>query len=998
MPYRLEIALRPELFDAEGDGIRRKANNYFGIKIDRVRSIQVVTIDANLSKDQLPTIQTDIFTNPVTQFSSYDPLDIEFDWTIWVGFRPGVRDNPGSTAIEAVEDILNIKFDPDESIYTSKRYCLKGKGLSFENINTIAGELLANDIIQQWKIFPAQKWDPATGTGIILPKVILDHTPRVTSIPVPSDSYLQRISDDRGLALNPADIPFIRSYFLGKTVQTARTLKGLSDPTDIELEYISQARSDHCNHNTFRGLFRYRDLETGDTDTVDNLFKTCIEVPTLALQKKKSWVISVLWDNAGVGRFDNDHYYVITGETHNSPSNMEAYGGAITGIVGVYRDPLGTGKGAKLVMGGFGFCVGHRDYNGPLRPHLHPRRLLDGVIEGVRDGGNKSGIPTTFGQVLFHHGYLGKCLVFVTAVGIMPAQVKGNPSEKKKTSPGDLVIMCGGRVGKDGIHGVTASSETFSEHTPAGHVQIGDPYTQKKMHDFLLDARDEGLIQFVTDNGGGGLSSSVGESARFSNGCEIQLEKVPLKYEGLDQWEIWVSESQERMTVAVKPEHLERFMALSKMHAVESTVIGKYTNSGKLHITYNDVTCAYIDMDLMTSGFPQWEFDAQWMPPKRRGLFEPVLKAPDNYQALLLDMLSRPNICSKEWIIRQYDHEVQGTSVIKPMVGAERDVNSDAAVIRPVLDTRHGLAFAQALLPSYSAIDTYHMTSCTIDEAVRRLIAVGADFDQIGGVDNFCWPSIQFHPQDNPDGKLKAAKLVRSCRALRDICLAYEIPLLSGKDSMYVDGHLQGNYGETHKVSALETLQFSATSIVKDIEKCITMDSKMAGDLVYILGMTRNELGGSEYYEHFGYVGLNVPKVLPKAFVALYRALGHVIDKEIVASAHGIYRGGLGIHLALVAMGGNLGMAIDLGVVPADQIDRNDVVLFSESPGRFIVTIDPDKKEVFEENLKGLDFACIGTVTQGNHFVIKGNDGQILVDFSVDDLKAFWKKPFGELI
>ena len=998
MPYRLEIALRPELFDAEGDGIRRKANHYFGIEIARVRSIQVVTIDANLSKDQLKTIQTDIFTNPVTQFSSYDPLDIEFDWTIWVGFRPGVRDNPGSTAVEAVEDILNVKFDPDQAIYTSKRYCLKGKGLSFDNINTIAGELLANDIIQQWKIFPAHKWDPATGTGIILPKVILDHTPNVTSIPVPSDSYLQQISDLRGLALNPADIPFIRSYFLDKTVQSERALKGLSDPTDIELEYISQARSDHCNHNTFRGLFRYRDLETDDTDTVDNLFKTCIEVPTLTLQKKKPWVISVLWDNAGVGRFDDDHYYVITGETHNSPSNMEAYGGAITGIVGVYRDPLGTGKGAKLVMGGFGFCVGPRDYNGPLRPHLHPRRLLDGIIEGVRDGGNKSGIPTTFGQVLFHHGYLGKCLVFVTAVGIMPTKVKGNPSEKKRTSPGDLVIMCGGRVGKDGIHGVTASSETFSEHTPAGHVQIGDPYTQKKMHDFLLDARDEGLVQFVTDNGGGGLSSSVGESARFSNGCEIQLEKVPLKYEGLDQWEIWVSESQERMTVAVTPEHLERFMALSKMHAVESTVIGKYTNSGKLHITYNDVTCAYIDMDLMTSGFPQWEFDAEWKPPERRGLFEPVLKAPDNYQALLLDMLSRPNICSKEWIIRQYDHEVQGTSVIKPMVGAERDVNSDAAVIRPVLDTRCGLAFAQALLPSYSAIDTYHMTSCTIDEAVRRLVAVGADFDQIGGVDNFCWPSIQFHPQNNPDGKLKAANLVRSCRALRDICLAYEIPLLSGKDSMYVDGHLQGNYGETHKVSALETLQFSATSIVEDIEKCITMDSKMAEDLVYIMGLTRNELGGSEYYEHFGYVGMNVPKVDPEAFVALYRALGQAIDKELMASAHGIYRGGLGIHLALVAMGGNLGMEIDLGLVPADQIERNDVVLFSESAGRFIVTIDPDKKEEFEEHFKGIDFACVGTVTQQNHFVIKGIDGQILMNVSVQDLKAFWKKPFGESI
>jgi phosphoribosylformylglycinamidine synthase len=275
----------------------------------------------------------------------------------------------------------------------------------------------------------------------------------------------------------------------------------------------------------------------------------------------------------------------------------------------------------------------------------------------------------------------------------------------------------------------------------------------------------------------------VGESARFSNGCEIQLEKVPLKYQGLDQWEIWVSESQERMTVAVNPKDLERFMELSGMHAVESTVIGSYTNTGKLHITYNGRTCAYIDMDFLTSGFPQWDFDAQWQAPERRGLFEPVLKKPGDYEALLKDLLSRPNICSREWISRQYDHEVQGTSVIKPLVGADRDVNSDAVVIRPVLDSKKGLVFSQALLPAYSAIDAYHMTSCTIDEAVRRLVAVGANFDRIGGVDNFCWPSIQFHPQDNPDGKFKAAQLVRSCQALRDICLSYEIPLLSGKDS-----------------------------------------------------------------------------------------------------------------------------------------------------------------------------------------------------------------------
>ncbi|MBU0986042.1 MAG: phosphoribosylformylglycinamidine synthase, partial [Proteobacteria bacterium] len=617
---------------------------------------------------------------------------------------------------------------------------------------------------------------------------------------------------------------------------------------------------------------------------------------------------------------------------------------------------------------------------------------------GVRDGGNKSGIPTTFGQVLFHPGYMGKCLVFVTAVGIMPSAIKGEPADHKRTAPGELVVMCGGRVGKDGIHGVTASSETFSEHTPAGHVQIGDPYTQKKMHDFLLEARDQGLIRFITDNGGGGLSSSVGESARFSNGCEIQLEKVPLKYAGLDQWEIWVSESQERMTVAVHPADLDRFLKLSDLHAVESTVIGQYTDSGRLHITYEQATCACIDMDLLESGFPQWEFDAHWLPPEMRGLHEPVMREPVDYAKLLLDLLARPNICSKEWIIRQYDHEVQGTSVIKPLVGAARDVNSDAAVIRPVLESRRGLAFAQALLPAYSAIDAYHMTACTIDEAMRRLVAVGADPEHIGGVDNFCWPNVQYHPQNNPDGRFKAAQLVRSCRALREMCLAYEIPLLSGKDSMYVDGHLPGRYGETHKVSALETLQFSSIAVIEDVAKCVTLDSKMSGDLVYILGVTRDELGGSEYYEHFGYVGLNVPRVRADRFKALYRALARAIGLELVASAHGIYRGGLGIHLAMVAMAGNLGLAVDLGQVPAEGVERNDTILFSESAGRFIVTIDPNFRERFEKIFEGIPCAAIGSVTAEPAVIIKGLDGSTLINVTVDDLKTTWKKPFGDLV
>jgi phosphoribosylformylglycinamidine (FGAM) synthase-like enzyme len=504
---------------------------------------------------------------------------------------------------------------------------------------------------------------------------------------------------------------------------------------------------------------------TGQAEDVDSLFKTCIEAPTLKLQSENDWVVSVLWDNAGIGRFDDDHYYVITGETHNSPSNMEAYGGAITGIVGVYRDPLGTGKGARLLMGGYGYCVGPRDYSGDLQPHLHPRRLLDGVIEGragwrqqkryphhLRSHSVSPGLSRQMPRVCHRRGLdAGPC-----------GRRAGRPKEDVGRRPYHHVRRPCRQGRHPRRHGVFRN---FSENTPAGHVQIGDPYTQKKMHDFLLEARDEGLIQFITDNGGGGLSSSIGESAQFSNGCVVDLEKVPLKYEGLDQWEIWVSESQERMTVAVRPEDVDRFMALSRKHAVESTVIGHYTDSGKLHIRYNGETCAYVDLDFLESGFPQWEFEAEWLPPAARGLREPVIGEPASYADLLLDMLARPNVSSKEWVPRQYDHEVQGGSVIKPLVGVDRDVPSDAAVIRPVLSSPRGLAFSQALLPTYSAVDAYHMTACAIDEALRRVIAVGGDCDHVGGVDNFCWPNIQYHPEKNPDGKFKAAQLVR--RVLR---------------------------------------------------------------------------------------------------------------------------------------------------------------------------------------------------------------------------------------
>jgi phosphoribosylformylglycinamidine synthase len=994
---RLEIKLKDDLLDAEGANIQRKARDYFGFELEGVRVIRVLTIDADLNDRGLERARTAVFTNPVTEDSSFKPMARDFDWIIWVGFRPGVKDTPGSTAVEAIEDLLKHTFKPDEAVYTSKLYVIKGD-LSEHEVNTIAREMLANDIIQQWQIYSKGDWNQDEGVGHKLPKVSLDHEPEVRALSIGSDDELLQISKSRSLALQKSDIPVIREYFLRKDVLAERKTVHLDLPTDVELEYISQARSDHCNHNTFRGLFEYHDLATGRKVTVDNLFKTCIEEPTLKIKEQKDWVVSVLWDNAGVARFNENNNYTITGETHNSPSNMEAYGGAITGIVGIYRDPMGTGKGSRLILGMYGYCTGRRDYAGELKPHLHPRRLLDGVIEGVRDGGNKSGVPTPFGQVVFDDGYMGKCLVFVTALGIMPALIDGEPSHLKKTSPGDLIIMCGGRVGKDGIHGVTASSQTFTEDTPAGHVQIGDPYTQKKMHDFLIEARDEGLIAFITDNGGGGLSSSVGESARSSNGCRVDLDRVPLKYEGLDQWEIWVSESQERMTVAVGPQNLDRFMALSAKHAVEGTVVGEYNDSGFLRLDYKGKTCALIRMDFLEADFPQWRFQAEWIPPQLRGLKEPVVGESTRQGELLRAILARPNICSKNWIARQYDHEVQGGSVVKPLVGVKRDVVSDAAVIRPVLDSERGIAVSQALNPFYSDIDTYHMVAVTMDEAVRRVLAVGGDPDQMGGVDNFCWPTIQYDTRENPDGKYKAAQLVRANWALRDYCLAFGIPLLSGKDSMYIDGDLEGPFGERRKVSGLPALLFTISSVVKDVAKCLTMEVKFPGDLVYVLGETKNELGGSEYYQLMGTVGLHVPKVDVEEVLPLYHCLYKAIQAEVISSAHAITRGGLAVHLALAAMGGELGLDVELAKIPAETGLSDTQILYSESAGRFLVTVDSSHRSAFEAIFAGQKIGHIGFVTESTSLRLKGRAGTLILDEDVLALKEAWKKPFGALI
>ncbi|MGB8992954.1 MAG: AIR synthase-related protein [Desulfobaccales bacterium] len=994
MAVRLEIGWRSDLTDAEGDAVRRQAREYVGLDLASVRVLRVLMLDVDLPADTLEAIRREIFTHPVTQVSGFHPLARDFHWAVWVGFKPGVRDTAGAVALEAIAAYLGRPLPAGAAVYTSKLFCFTGDHLTQDHMAQIARELLANDMIQEFRIYSRDHWDPETGIGLILPRVELAHAPAVESFEITSLEVLRDLSRRRHLALREADLPVILEYFQRPEVKRRRAAVGLGPPIDVELEYLAQARSDHCNHNTFRGRFRYRDLVSGETLVLDNPFKVCIETPTREIARHKPWVVSVLWDNAGVGQFDDEFSYVIKGETHNSPSNLEAYGGSLTGIVGVYRDPLGTGQGARLIGGMYGFCVGPRDYAGPLQPRLHPRRLLDGVIAGVKDGGNKSGVPTVGGALYFDPSYLGKCLVFVGAMGLLPREIHGQPGAQKAARPGDLVFTCGGRVGQDGIHGVTASSEVSSPGTPAGHVQIGDPYTQKNVHDFLLEARDQGLITFITDCGGGGLSSAVGESARVAGGVEVWLEKVPLKYQGLNPWEIWVSESQERMVVAVQPEYEAIFKDLARKHAVEATVIGRYTNTGLLEVQYQGRACALMDLAFLEEEFPPWEFEAQWLPPESR-LSEPVLGDPGDHQSVLLAMLDRPNLCSREWITRQYDHEVQGASVIKPLVGEAAKVPGDAAVLRPCPESNRGLALSLALNPAYSRIDTFPMAAVTIDEAVRRLLAVGGALEHIGGVDNFCWPSIEYDPEHNPDGRYKAAQLVRACLALKDLCLAYGIPLLSGKDSMYVDGLLPGAYGEMHRVSGLPTLWFTAVSVMPDLRRALSLEWKRPGDLIYLVGDTRPELGGSEFYELLGYVGLSVPQVRPAEFLTYYRLLEQAGAEALLASAHGLYRGGLAVHLVLCSLAAGLGVEVDLSRVAPDSPAY--VGLYAESAGRFLVSVDPAQARPLEELFQGRPLTFLGQVRH-EATVKLVRDGRPLLETPLATLRTAWERRFGGLV
>ena len=992
MAHRIEVGFREGIKDALGEKIKRRIIDHLRIPVDSVQTVEIYTIDGPLDPEELAKAAQGPLSDPVIQEIAIDRgLACGFDWLIEVGFRPGVTDNVGKTAGEAIS-LLTGKL---VHVYTSRQYVIHRvrdrcvlDTLTRADAERIASELLANDLIQRYDIIDGKTWDPAKGIRPYIPRVVGEDRPHTVEIGLDvSDEELVRISQERVLALTLEEMRILRDYLKNDGILARRKKVGLgAKMTDAELECLAQTWSEHCKHKIFNARIAYDD--EGRTREIDSLFSTCIKRSTRLIRERMGaddWCLSVFVDNAGIIRF-NDHWnLVFKVETHNSPSALDPYGGALTGIVGVNRDPFGCGKGAKLIFNTDVFCFAPPDYDKPLPKRiLHPRRIYEGVREGVEHGGNKSGIPTVNGCLVFDERYLGKPLVYCGTGGIMPARINGQPSHTQEILPEDLIVMTGGRIGKDGIHGATFSSEELHEGSPVTAVQIGDPITQKKMTDFLLVARDRGLYRAITDNGAGGLSSSVGETARLSGGCELDLARAPLKYPGLNPWEILISESQERMTLAVAPETIDEFLALARKMDVEATVLGRYTDSGWFHIRYGERTVAYIEMDFLHGGLPQMALRASWTPPCHA---EPEFPEPADLGQALKTMLSRLNVCSKESVVRQYDHEVQGGSVIKPLTGIANDGPSDAAVIRPLLDSFEGIVVANGICPRYSDIDAYHMAACAIDEAVRNAVAVGAPLGRLAGLDNFCWCD-PVRSEKNPDGEYKLAQLVRANEALFDLTTVYGVPCISGKDSMKNDYQI----GEV-RISIPPTLLFSVLGKMEDVRQAVTMDVKKPGDLVYVLGKTFRELGGSEWYALRGAIGNGVPRVHAETAKALYEALGRAIRAGLVASCHDCSDGGLGVALAETAFAGGFGLTVELRAIPAEGIARNDELLFSESQSRFVATVRPEARDAFEAALAGSVFARVGEVTPEPILRIDGLDGKGIIREDLAGLKRAWQKP-----
>ncbi len=947
-------------------------------KIKNVSVIDSYTLDYQLSKDDLLKVAQTL-TNPILEKFSINELQNSnnANSSIEISFLPGVTDNVSHTVKETITDLLHLEHGAELAVYTSKVFLISGS-LKADDLNKIAFSL-HNPLIEHSRITGIKGKN--INLPLEIPRVVLPERAPILKVSLSvSDNELVRIGkegikDEKGvprgpLALDLESMKAIREYFT----------KIKRDPTDIELESLAQTWSEHCKHTIFANSI---------DDIKDGLYKTYIKSATNLIRKtkgKNDFCVSVFSDNSGGIAFDENFLLTHKVETHNSPSALDPFGGAITGIVGVNRDTIGFGLGAKPVANTYGFCFGDPFDTRPLyrdkaqtQKMLPPKRIMDGVIKGVNVGGNCSGIPTVSGFVRYDDRFKGKPLVFVGTAGIIPRKVNGHLSHEKSAQKGDYIVVVGGRVGRDGIHGATFSSVVMDSSSPATAVQIGDPITQKKLSDAIVkEARDMDLYTSITDNGAGGISCSVAEMAKECGGARVELDKVPLKYPGLEPWGIWISESQERMTLSVPKNKWKIFHQLMKSREVEATIIGEFTDSGKVIVEWEGKVIMNIELEFLHNGLPSRSLTTTRTTKTHQ---EPKIPTEKSKTKVVEELLGDKNVSGFSFISQQYDHEVQASSVLKPLSGRGR-INTDAQVFKPVLSSEKGVVLSAGIYPSYGDISTYHMVACGLDTAIRNSICAGGTLSHLAILDNICWCS-SYDPT-------RLAELVDAVRASYDYAVGYGTPFISGKDSMFNDFKGYDEKGNAVAISIPPTLLISAVGVMQDIKKTISPEFKNIGDQIYLLGETHDELGASEYFkllakkEKNTAIGNNVPKVDLKKNLKTYSKLEQAIDKEILTSAMSLTSGGLSIAFAKACVGGMVGAKVDVKNLKGDA-NGVDSKLFSESQGRILVSVAPKNKAKFEKLMKGISCTKLGAVTKDGKVVVTDGTAKV-VDSNVKNL------------
>jgi phosphoribosylformylglycinamidine synthase II len=764
-----------------------------------------------------------------------------------------------------------------------------------------------------------------------------------------SEAQLSEISHELGLGLSVQEMHAVKAYFKRQG----------RNPTDVELQTISQTWSEHCYHKTFKGKIRVSNKE------ISSLFKTYIAKATREINP--DWCFSVFEDNAGIVHFDKGFGIAAKVETHNHPSAVEPFGGAATGVGGVIRDVLGVWADPIACTDVLGFGPLDYDYSTLPVGVKHPKYVYMGVTAGIGAYGNNMGIPTVNGAIYFDDSYTGNVIVYCGCIGLLPLK-----KFKKNAKSGDVLLLAGGKTGRDGIHGVTFASAELtekSEEVSRPAVQIADPIEEEKLKRGIIEIRDRELASAITDLGGGGLSSAVGETAEnFGCGATVELEKVPLKYQSLAPWEIYISESQERMLLIVPPENVGKVLEIFQKEDVKAIAIGKLTQETRLQLSYRGERVA--DMDMLFLFKPPESMKTAIHETVR--LEEPAFPEPEDLTETLLQLLSASNTASKGSVVRTYDHEVKGNTVLKPLQGKYGGPN-DAAVLKPLDNSWMGIAISCGMNPNYGKIDTYWMAASAIDEAVRNNVAVGGR--RIALLDNFTW--------GNPEKPERLGSLIRACEACYDFATAFKAPFISGKDSLYNESPLG---------PVTPTLLITALGIIPDIRATVSMDVKAPDNPLYILGETFKELGGSEYYKLKGHVGKTVPKVRAAQAKKAFEAVTKAIDLGLVEACHDLSEGGLAVTAAEMALAGGYGVELDLRKVPNEALNRNDFVLFSESNSRLLVEVPEKAKKDFETVMKGKVCAKIGTVTKNPKLTIHGLDGTVVVDTSLTDLRRSWKE------